>query len=771
MEFHCYDCHGDGVKKGGFDLQKLGTDLDDEAALAKWEQVYDRVLAGEMPPKKKDRPEAEELAKFQETLAPALTGAHAAHKGTVLRRLNRLEYENTLNDMFGTDLPIAEILPEDGRSGEFDTVGSALGISVVQMQRYLEAAGMVVDAATARTSYPPVPDTINPRYDGNDEAKDSLLGKVWGHNPDKAVVFFKQSAYPTGLLRGSEVKETGRYRIRVTGYNFQSETPVTFSVGGISWNKGAPKPIYGFHTFPMGGPSTVEILTTIRKDDMVTIEPWGIGDKDNEIHNNGTANYKGPGLAILDVKIEGPLHDEWPSKGHHLIFDGLDRKEIEPGNPKDKESEWYQPRFAISNPPEDVVPVLNRIASRAFRRPVAESELAPYLDLFKSEMASGLEFGKALRSATIAILTSPDFLYLRERPGKLDDHALASRLSYFLSRTAPDETLRGLADEGKLSGEISAQTERLLADERLERFVTDFTDSWLNLRSIDATAPDENLYFEYDGYLQDSMLRETRGYFRQLVSENLPVSNIVKSDFAFLNDRLAEHYGLPPVQGPEVRKTPLPADSLRGGIITQASILKVSANGTNTSPVRRGVFILERILGQTPAPPPPGTPGVEPDIRGASTLRELLAKHRDSTSCNSCHSKIDPPGFALESFDPIGAYRETFRVPGGSGKEVNVQRDNRWFRYWTGPAVDASGEFADGRGFANFTEFRDMLAADDDTLARALAVKLLTFATGREMGFSDRPEIERIVAASKPGGHRVRDLILLVTQSPVFLTK
>ncbi|MGE9267688.1 MAG: DUF1592 domain-containing protein [Verrucomicrobiales bacterium] len=770
VEFHCYDCHGDGASKGGLDLEKLGTDLDNEAHFAKWEQVFDRVMTGEMPPKKKERPEAAELAAFEKTLAPALREAHATHKGTVLRRLNKIEYENTLNDIFGTKVSLQDLLPADGRSGEFDTVGEALGISMVQMQRYLEAAALVVEAAPARGMSRPEPVTLNPRYDTHDEAKNVFLNKKWGYLEDKAVVFYKQWSYPKGLLRGSNVKETGRYRISVTGYNHQSEVPVTFSIGGSSWEKGSSQPIYAFRAFPMGGPSTIEIETRIEKGYMVVIEPWGISDRNNEIQNNTVKDYKGPGVAILDVKVEGPLLDEWPSAGHHLLFDGVERVEIEPKNPKEKEKPWYQPRFAIESPPAEVLPVLKRIAEAAFRRPVVEADLQPYVDLFQGEMAGGKSYEEALKTSTVAIFCAPDFLFLREKAGKLDDFAVASRLSYFLHRTRPDEELMRLAREGKLLGKTREEAQRLMAEPEFARFVQDFTDSWLNLRDIDATSPDGRLYFEYDRFLQDSMLRETTAYFAELVRENLPVSHLVKADFTFLNNRLAEHYGIEGVESPEMAKVALPENSPRGGFLSQASVLKVSANGTNTSPVRRGVWVLERILGQTPAPPPPGTPGIEPDIRGATTLRDLLDKHRDSTSCNSCHQKIDPPGFALEAFDPVGAYREQFRVRGG-GEQVRVERLGRWHNTYLGAAVDASGELPDGRKFDGFLQFRDLLAEDEETLARSFVTKLLTFSTGREMGFSDREEIDRIVAASQSGGYRVRDLILLCTESPIFLTK
>ena len=267
------------------------------------------------------------------------------------------------------------------------------------------------------------------------------------------------------------------------------------------------------------------------------------------------------------------------------------------------------------------------------------------------------------------------------------------------------------------------------------------------------------------------MLAESRTYFRELLKENLDCSHLVKSDFAMLNRRLAEHYGIPGVDSPTVTRVSLSADSVRGGFMTQASVLKVSANGTNTSPVLRGVWINERILGKHPAPPPPGIPGVEPDIRGATTLREILAKHRNSESCQACHEMIDPPGFALESFDPIGGWRDHFRSLGEGEKPAQLHAGSRRIQWRIGPPVDASGQLQDGRDFAGYVEFRDLVAQDQPLLAKAFVTKLLTFATGREMGFSDRPEINQIVAKSGETGYGLRDLVLLAVSSEIFRNK
>ena len=390
------------------------------------------------------------------------------------------------------------------------------------------------------------------------------------------------------------------------------------------------------------------------------------------------------------------------------------------------------------------------------------------MNLFDAEFAEGQDFLVAMRTAAMAVLCSPEFLFFKETAGKLNDLQLASRLSFFLTRSTPDAELL----EAKLTQPevLRVQTERLLKAATLERLVADFTDGWLNLREIEFTTPDKQLYPEYDELLLDSMLRETRAFITELIQNNLGVADIVRSDFAMLNSRLAQHYGIPGVSGLNLQKIKLLPDSHRGGVLTQASVLKVSANGTNTSPVVRGVFVMDRILGIEPPPPPPGIPGVEPDIRGATTLRELLDKHRDSETCNACHRVIDPPGFALESYDVIGGWRERFRSI-DQGEQVKLTVHGRKVRYRLGPPVDAAGELNTGAKFTDMSGFQELLLAGQDRVARCMIEKLLTFATGRAPGFSDRSAIERLVAQSKTKGHGMRDLIHAVVQSEIFRSK
>jgi hypothetical protein len=774
LQRYCLECHSGDTPDGGFNLQSFSRDLSDEATFAKWERSYDRIVAREMPPKDADQPTAVERGAITRTLNTALTTAHREQKGTVLRRLNRREYENTLNDLFGTNLKLAETLPADGRSHEFDTVGSALGLSMVQLQRYMDGAQTALDASIVNSLGPPESKVVRASY-ADMRGADSFIGNQWLKRDDGTVVFFKVFGYPSGMLREANVQRDGWYKVRVTGYAHQSEVPITFALGATTFERGVENPTFGYYELPPGEPQTVEITAYIKARYMIEVTPVGLFDNDNLIKKNGVDKYPGPGLAIQHIEVEGPITSEYPSRGHRLVFDGLARNEVLPRNPRDREREWYKPKFEVvsSEPTRDVEPALLRVATAAFRRPATAADVAPYVSLFKSQLDAGAPLEESLRTAVTAIFCAPDFVYLREAPGRLNDYALAARLSYFLTRTTPDEQLLAAARDGRLTqdpAELRAQTERLLQHPHHTRFVTDFTDAWLNLREIEFTNPDEQLFPEFDRALQHAMVDETRAYWRELVARNLGVVHVVKSDFAMLNERLAKHYGIDGVQGPAIRQVRLPANSLRGGFLSQGAVLKVSANGTNTSPVVRGVWVQERILGQAPPPPPAGVPAVEPDIRGATTLRELLERHRNVESCRGCHQMIDPPGFALECFDPIGGYRDRFRTL-GDGEKVDLQFNGIRVRYRRGLPVDASGQLPTGERFAGFAEFRDLLAKHPEVLAKSLATKLLTFGCGREMGFSDRPEIDKIVHQAAAHGHGVREIIHAVVASDAFQTK
>ena len=319
---------------------------------------------------------------------------------------------------------------------------------------------------------------------------------------------------------------------------------------------------------------------------------------------------------------------------------------------------------------------------------------------------------------------------------------------------------------------LKAAVERLLADPKSYRFVEDFLGQWLKLRQIAATDPDKKLYPEFSPYLQDSMVAETRAFFRELIDKNLNASHLVRSDFAMLNEKLATHYGLPGVTGSQIRHVPLPPKHPRGPFLTQASILKITANGTTTSPVPRGAFVMARLLGQEPEPPPPNIPAIEPDVRGAKTIREQLDKHRADATCASCHAKMDPPGFALESFDVIGGWRDRYRSIGEGDPAPRGSIDPFiGINFKLGPPVDASGILPDERSFKEISEFQSLLAADSTRLLKNLAQQLAIYSTGRDIAFRDRDDISAIVAATEKNGGGVRTLIHELIQSRLFRTK
>ena len=457
------------------------------------------------------------------------------------------------------------------------------------------------------------------------------------------------------------------------------------------------------------------------------------------------------------MEVEGPFPEAWPTESYRRVYGDVDPKT---GTLADAEK------------------LLKELLPKAFRRPIQSGEEKPFVALVAASMESGQPFPAALRIGIKAVLASPKFLYFRETAGQLDDFALASRLSYFLWSTMPDETLLALAQSGELHRPevLRMQVERMLEHPKAKSFTENFTGQWLSLREISVTTPDKALYPEFEELLQWSSVRETHLFFDEILKQNLSVENFVDSDFAMLNGRLATHYGIPDVHGVSFRKVPLKPEFHRGGVLTQASILKVTANGSTTSPVLRGVWVLDRILGRPVPPPPPNVPAVEPDIRGATTIREQLVKHRATENCAGCHSRIDPPGFALESYDVIGGWRDRYRVVADRKDWVNnrvgpLAKYLAAYQYGLGRPVEAGDRLADGRKFDDITEFKKLLLANPDQIARCLTEKLVTYATGHPVGFSDHQSITRIVEDARKSDYGLRTLIHAVVVSDLFLKK
>lgn len=515
----------------------------------------------------------------------------------------------------------------------------------------------------------------------------------------------------------------------------------------------------------------------------------------------GIMGLTAPGIACDYVEVEGPLYESWPPPSHVRMFGDLPLVEFKTADhPSVQPPNRVRPRrladHAADNKPDPVKGVwtvhseqplvdadrlLADFLPRAFRRPVAAAIRQEYLAEVAARLKAGDCFESAMRWAYRLALCSPDFL-LHVAPSvaggtTLADDALANRLAYFLWNGPPDARLRERADEKKLRDPevLKAEVERMLGSAKSQRFVADFLGQWLKLRTIGMNDVDAGLYPDFQKYLQDSMVDETRAYFRELIDRDLDATHLVKSDFAMLNGRLAVHYGIEGVDGSAIRRVALPPDSPRGPFLTQASLLKITANGTTTTPVTRGAFVMDRLLGRPPEPPPAAVPTVEPDVRGATTIREQLALHRNSQTCAGCHAKFDPAGFALESFDVIGGERTRYRaIRGGEGEFA--PRSKAFAKlgiggtFGLGPAVDPSGTLLDGRSFRDVREFQNLIAKDADGLLTNLARQFLVYSTGREVSFADREPVQQIVARTAAKGGGVRTLIHEIIRSDLFQT-
>ena len=843
VEQYCVECHDAETKKGGLDLTALQYDSANSTNFSIWVLVHDRVANGEMPPKKKARPDSAVAEGFIKALASSLTEAEearAAKEGRATqRRLNRYEYENALRDLLHAPwLQVRNSLPEDGEAYRFNKIGDALDVSHVQMARYLGAADYALRQAMATQAERP--QTKVQRYYARDQRSYTgpMKFSVFNTAPERAT-------FPVLGFEGQPDVRKGDAPITSTNAELRELEGV--GVVASAYEPIEPKfnqfraPVAGHYKLRFNaysvwvGPGesnkwyipNLDDVSRGRRDEPVTITAEipprllrKLGDFDvtpePAVHEldawllagemirpdagrlfrsrPGAARWQNPlaekdgqpGVVFRWLEIEGPIYDEWPPAGHKLLFGDLPlvnraaaKVDEEPGRTNRFGQRRFKPSPGVEviskKPMADAERLIKEFVRHAYRPPTSDTDAKRFLPVVQSALKKGNNFTDAMIAGYTAVLCSPEFIYLEEKPGRLDDYALASRLAFFLWNAPPDDELRRCAGKSQLHEPdvLRAQTERLLADPKSRQFVDAFLDYWLDLRKIVATAPDANLYSDYylDDLLTESALEETRLFFAELLRGDLPARNIVASDFTMLNERLAAHYGLPPVQGVALRRTALPEDSPRGGLMTQAAVLKVTANGTTTSPVLRGAWIMERILGQKPPPPPPSVPAVEPDIRGAVTIRQQLDKHRTLETCNACHAKIDPAGFALENFDVMGGWRDRYRSEAEGELAQGIAKSGQKFAFHYALPVDASGELPDGRKFRDIRDLKQLLLDNEKQLARNLARQLAVYATGAPIRFADREPIEQILERASSSHYGVRSLIHELVQSELFLQK
>ena len=759
IDVSCSDCH-DAATETGVNLEELGSDLSDRLTFQAWVAVYDQVSTGKMPPESAPQPEADQVEKLLGVLREKLIDENRRQQVQIgrvpARRLTKRELAYTLKDLLLIDRDVTDAIPAEVRAESFDTVGVNQRMSAVHMEGYLDATNQALELATRLGRNPfrtRILDFAHSPFLNDFHDKPLELGGSVSRRTDQGVALFRDVDYLlTSTAAAVFMVTPGTYKIETRAAAYQTTKPITLKI--IRKGSGGATELLLVHDLLPGIEAELSVEAFLERGDSfyttfeMEAEPFvGIASA------GGVKNYKGPGIEIRSQTVSGPIHQSWPPSSTQKLLQGCEFQGPKKGPLKVVASQdWLEQR-------------VHKFCQQAFRRPVSKEDIQDYLDLADQALQDDGDVVGGLHLAIKAILAAPQFLLFQNEPGELDPHALASRLSYFLWKSMPDDELIGLADRGELldSAVLARQVDRMLADEKSLRFVEDFVGQWLRLDEVNATTPDEGLYPEFDELLNDSIPQETNRFVAHLIQENLSLTNLIDSDFTFVNRRLAQHYRLPDVEGQHFRKVDLPSDSVRGGVLTQAAILKTTANGTTTSPVMRGNFVITNLLGMPVPPPPPSVGSVEPDTRGKTTIREILAAHREMESCNKCHQHIDPPGFALESFDPIGGYRTRYRATGGGLLGFLTQQT-----YRQGPVVDASGVTSDGKPFQGIVEFKQQLMNNQDQFVRNLISQLVVYSTGGEIQFSDREEIDSILKDVTENGLRFRDMIHAVVQSQMF---
>ena len=790
LKNYCFKCHGPEKQEAHRRFDQLLPAITKLEELESWQEILDQLNLGDMPPEKEKQPAKTDVLAVIKSITESIAEAHPrlAGKGqhTALRRMNSWEYRHTIGDLLGLNISAwnpTENFPPEVKVDGFDNIGAGLVTSGLLLNHYLSAAAQAIERATHFGPRPEIKTYAqkSPFYFKGKEARE--LPKLFQVDrfrfiPETPYTDLYGRHYRGGHigfrpLLNQGVAQSGLYRVRVraaaidrrhpygkTIDDFRNGDPLILeltavdrqgsvtSTGNVSrkrslamvelinekpqwfeWDVYMEKGYEPEVRFRNGTTATkrlVRLLATA-KDVAPEIKPFSEMKPGNERSYGVLKAYRGPKLRIWEIQIRGPFVKEWPPRGHDLMYGSL--------KPNDLNREKIRERLRI-------------FAAKAFRRPLWQGELSPIESMVNRKLDEGLEPLQALQLGFQTILCSTSFLYLDENSGKLNDYALASRLSYFLWSTAPDSELLTLAEQNKLSKSVvlRGQVKRMLRNSKSNRFANNFIRVWLNFDNIGEMPPSKDFKVYYRDNLEVAMRNETQTFFRHVLDHNLSTREFLNADYSFLNRELALHYGIEGIEGNHLRRVSLKGTP-RGGLLGHGSFLTASANGVDTSPVVRGIYMLEKLFGYTPPPPPDDVPDIEPDIRGAKTIREQLAKHREIATCAECHRKIDPFGFALENFDAIGRWRNEY------GKNM---------------PIDASGELPNGDAFSTVPEFGKHIIKREGQFSRSLTEKLLTYAIGRELVPSDRPAIDAILREMRQDNKGLRDLIEAVVLSEVF---
>ena len=737
---HCYICHGGGKSKGDLTLDKYR----DELAIVKdrevWENVVKMVHTGEMPPKAKGRPrpapsEVELAIQAIDDILDQFDCTGPRDDGRVtIRRLNRVEYNNTIRDLVGVDFKPAADFPNDDVGYGFDNIGDVLSVSPLLLEKYLSAAEAIFEQAIVISDAPkpskqrlssmrPSLGAGSPRRGGGVflHGKGQISGQIYVDEGDytiRAEVFGQQVGDEPvrGALRvsGDELKE---FELRATAENPATiEAQVRLKAGTRTVAVAFLNP-YTEPQKPGEEPRKREPAPQKKGDPLRPADP----DKHQRV------------LVVRGISLDGPYNPPPP------VLPEIHKRLM-------AHAPGLSPREAARE-------IVARFADQAFRRPVRPEEVERILKLYDQAEKEGERFENCVRLALEGVLVWPDFLFRVEldppgaKPGTsyaIGEYELASRLSYFLWSSMPDDELLALAARGQLRRDLDAQVRRMLADPKSAAFVQNFTGQWLTTRKLAYVAPDPEEFPGFDDELRSSMVRESELFFEAILRENRSILDFLDGDFSFVNGRLAKHYGIAGVTGPGFRRVKLPPN--RGGVLTQAGVLTLTSNPTRTSPVKRGKWVLDQILGTPPPPAPPDVPSLPDDKQLTGSLRKVMEQHRANALCASCHQRMDPIGFAFENYNAVGAWRD---------------KDGRF-------AIDPSGVLPDGRSFQGPAELKVILRGKKDQFSRCLTEKLLTYALGRGLEYYDRCAVDEIMAALSKNEYRFSTLILSLIKSSPF---
>jgi mono/diheme cytochrome c family protein len=765
---HCIKCHGEKKQEGDLRLDVLTADFANGRVAGHWSEVMDRLNAGEMPPKKEPRPKADDVAHIADWIARQLATAEtarqvAAGEKVSFHRLSREEYRNTIRDLLGVTYDASDPtgLPADPDWEGFERIGSVLTLSPTHVEKYLAAAESVLNEALALGPEPRPETTLwtaaSLRVPG-DVAKNlaarGILDKV------RADIVPNNGALDARELT---IVNPGMYRVRVKASGLRPAGGraarlrlYATDIGRTLFEQDVDAPedqpiTLEFRTHLPAGTHLIRIVNAVPGPNpeerasrplgtkpffsMKERQPWQIKLTDDDFKPIW------PTILLDWIEWQGPLQESWPPPAHQQIF------------------------FAGDGATKDLPyarEIFSRFATRAFRRPVRPDEVERLVGLFKKSQSLGDNFETSVKTGLLAVLCSNNFIYLVEGSASapsphLDDWELASRLSYFLWSTMPDERLLDLARQGVLhkTDVLRGEVRRMMHDPKIQAFADAFPRQWLQLRRVGMFEPDKRLYPEYDEYLEKSMVAETTSFFREVLGQDLTLREFLDSDWTMLNQRLANHYGIAGVQGEALQRVVLKPEDHRGGLLTQAAILGLTSDGTRQRPVHRGKWILESIYGNPPPPPPPNVTAIKPTPPNEpkTTLRAKLEAHRSVANCAACHRKIDPLGLAFDHYDAVGHWRTEEAVVDGSGAN---------------PKIDSSGVLPDGRKFEGASGLKAIMLSDLDKFAAAFTNKLATYAMRRRTNFDDRAALAAITAESKAKDYKLVEIVETLVLSDLF---